>query len=199
MNDRFINLANDSELRMDLAKIKKKAFKEFQEEKVFLDSIEAAKLITPEVAAFYRLKNTFDSIKIEQYDGSRPNFSNPIFLHPFKAIPMSPSPYAFSWVHLTFYDDWIGLYFDQFYLKGKISRDSNTLDSIYTQIHKSVLPDSLINILLLKHALFSCEKLDGDYCTQNIQRFGKDEDNKVVHDWLYQKYIEKVRDNKSHH
>lgn len=146
-SNNFIDLANDAGLRQDLDGIRKQVFEELPKENQFIDSLATHQLISPEVAMFYKVKNTFDSIKISYYQGrSRPDRSVYTFLVVFKAVNQKSLNDTFSWNHLTFYDDWFDTYIIQLYPADK---SVGLYDSLQTMIQNLNVEDSLIKETLL--------------------------------------------------
>jgi hypothetical protein len=141
----------DADLLEDLLKLKRSALDAISVENKAIDSLTRHDLISADAATFYKFKNTFDSIKISHYQGSRPDNSLLTFLEPFKAMPQSSPNAPLSWAHLTFYDDWMNTYIQQLHPPSATHQDTQPFDdSLRTVILNLDLKDSLI-----RHTLYS--------------------------------------------
>jgi len=114
INDtRPFDWSKDAEINKDLLALKNKALRSLPVENKFIDSLTHHQLISPEVATFYKFKNAFDSIKINHYRGSKPLNASVTWAAPFKALSQNTTPGDFTWIHFTFYDDWLDAYSKQ--------------------------------------------------------------------------------------
>jgi hypothetical protein len=152
MNDIQSDRGQDADLIKYLLKLKKSALDATSRENRFIDSLSDHEQMSIEAAAFFKIKNTFDSLKISHYQGSRPDNSMLTFLEPFKAISQVSSNTLLSWVHFTFYDDWFDTYINRLHPRLSIYQNSQPInDSVRMMIRNLDLKDSLIrNTLLLK-------------------------------------------------
>lgn len=148
INSGVIHPDNKADLFKALLEIRDKVIKELPRRKKNIDSLVEYRLMSPEVAAFYKLKNTFDSVKISNYIGSRPACSSDTFLEPFKAI--SNYKTRFSWIHLTFYDDWFDIFINQFYTEPNNCKRTGSAGTLYAMIRKNNKTDSLLANTLLR-------------------------------------------------
>jgi hypothetical protein len=154
LNDtRSFDWSKDAEFIEELTDIKNKALRAVPLENKFLDSLTQHTLISPEVAAFYKLKNNFDSIKISLYQGGTPRITPNTLLAPLSPLSLRTAGGDSAWMHFTFYDDWLDIYLKQLALTTPAGRSlESSPDSLHTLVQNLNIPDARIKHTLLQKA-----------------------------------------------
>ncbi len=185
----YIDLNKDHELKRKLYRLEEEAYLDFEKENQFLDSLKNDSLISDAIEEFYRLKISFDSIKIASYIESFPSFKEGVVLRPFTLLEGTKRKVFNNYKHLTFFDDWLAIQCN--YLHALDQNKDITLVDIkraHSTILQKDLPHEIRNSLLLRNVINGCDRLPSNECEVMLKQLLNDLDEPWVLKQLNHKY-----------